>query len=79
MPDTVSLKIDPVLVAKLGHGEFESVAYFPLLDQLFEAIRAAKIIQPKHAPRWLSRHCNLNYFDARTIVNNWKYSKRRTN
>jgi len=68
--------IDPVLVATLGHGEFESAAYFPLLDQLFEAIRAAKIIQPKHAPRWLSRNCNLNYFDARTIVNNWNYAKR---
>ena len=67
--------IDPVLVATLGHGEHESSAYFPLLDQLFEAIRVAKIIQPKHAPRWLSHNCHLFHDKARAIVEAWKLDR----
>jgi len=53
--------------------------YFPLLDQLFEALKQTatlplqdRIMKPKHAPRWLARNCHLFHDRARTIVEAWK-------
>ena len=74
--------IDTQLVVKLGGGKFETAAYFPLLDQLFEALKQtatlpipARIMKPKHAPRWLSHNCHLFHDKARAIVEAWKLDR----
>jgi hypothetical protein len=74
--------IDPELVAKLGRGGCTPSDYFPLLDQLFEAIKQtatlplpARMMKPKHAPRWLSHNCHLFHDKARAIVEAWKQDR----
>ena len=74
--------VDSLLLHKLMHQACAPSDYFPLLDQLFEAIKQTatlplreRIMKPKHAPRWLVRNCNVNYGHARTIVEAWKQDR----
>jgi hypothetical protein len=71
--------VDPLLLHKLMHKACMPGDYFPLLDQLFEALKQTatlplpdRIMKPKHAPRWLARNCHLFHDRARTIVEAWK-------